>query len=129
MKIVSLCNKYHTAIEIALALQEEFGNEVSYHIIETFRDFYQQFKAILLVSKRDELEKLLKIPYEDITLSKYINSLNTDYQAVLHSAQYTYSNDVVEGNVNKLKKIKRDMYNRTSIQLLRNKVIFQLLYF
>lgn len=100
-----------------------------YPIIEIFRDFYRQFKSILLDSKRDELEKLLKIPYEDITLSKYIKSLNTHYQAVLHSAQYTYSNGVVEGNVNKLKKIKRDMYNRASIQLLRNKVIFQSLYF
>lgn len=100
-----------------------------YPIIALFKEFYGRFKMLLLQSKYEELEKVLNSTYEDITLNKYIKSLNTDSQAVLHAAQYTYSNGVTEGNVNKLKKIKRDMYNRASIRLLRNKVIFQSLYF
>lgn len=99
-----------------------------YPIIHLFKTFYKHFKALLLESRYKELEEVLNTTYEDTTLNKYIRSLNTDSQAVLHSEKYTYSNGVTEGNVNKLKKIKRDMYNRASISLLRNKVIFQSLY-
>ncbi|WP_243473966.1 transposase [Schnuerera ultunensis] len=38
------------------------------------------------------------------------------------------SNGVTEGNVNKIKQIKRDMYGRASYELLRKKVIYQSLF-
>lgn len=100
-----------------------------YKIINLFKDFYTNFKKSLLTQDWLNLTHIIKSRYDSKVISKFIAGLKTDFQAVINSTKYPYSNGCVEGNVNKLKKIKRDMYGRAHIKLLRNKVIYQSLYF
>lgn len=51
--------------------------------------------------------------------AKYIKS---DQKAVKAAIEYSWNNAVLEGTVNKLKAIKRQMYNRANIQLLFAKI-------
>jgi len=56
-------------------------------------------------------------------LQTFINGLRLDYQAVKAAMTSTWSNGQVEGKVNKLKFIKRQMYGRASFDLLRKRVL------
>lgn len=50
--------------------------------------------------------------------------IDLDIKAVQNAVAYDISNGIVEGFVNKLKVVKRMMYGRASINLLRNKIVF-----
>ena len=50
-------------------------------------------------------------------------SLVREGKALLESLESPYSNGPVEGSVNKIKTIKRQMYGRASFGLLRNQVL------
>lgn len=58
-------------------------------------------------------------------LKRFVTGLKTDYQAVINALTQPFSNGPTEGNVNRLKLIKRTMYGRASFHLLRNKVLYQ----
>jgi transposase len=49
--------------------------------------------------------------------------LRKDYAAVKAALTYEWSQGQVEGQVNRLKLIKREMYGRANFDLLRKKVI------
>ena len=51
-------------------------------------------------------------------------SLEQDYDAVKAGLSLDWSNGPVEGQVNRLKNIKRQMYGRASFSLLRKRVLF-----
>lgn len=51
--------------------------------------------------------------------------LRSDWEAVKNAFLYSWSNGVVEGHVNRIKVIKRQMYGRANFDLLRQKVLFQ----
>ncbi|MCA9840063.1 MAG: ISL3 family transposase [Trueperaceae bacterium] len=54
---------------------------------------------------------------------QFAQSIRNDYSAVKAGIDLPWSNGVVEGKVNKLKLIKRQMYGRASFKLLRKRVI------
>lgn len=54
---------------------------------------------------------------------RFAASLKTDYFAVKAALTYSWSNGQVEGQVNRLKLIKRQMYGRASFGLLRKRVL------
>lgn len=58
-------------------------------------------------------------------LKRFVTGLKSDYPAVINALTHPYSNGPTEGNVNRLKLIKRNMYGRASFHLLRNKVLYQ----
>lgn len=99
-----------------------------YPILKIYKSFYKRFKQYLVGSNVLCFLNLLSCWYEDNCLNKFIASLKTDWEAVLNSASCSISNGVTEGNVNKIKQIKRDMYGRASYELLRKKVIYQSLF-
>ena len=96
-----------------------------YPIIDTYRDFYDQFKTILVDLDYRSLRKILKHSFKNELIARYVKNLNKDYNAVLNAAKYKMNNGIVEGSVGKLKKIKYEMFGRASYKLLRNKVIYQ----
>jgi transposase len=49
--------------------------------------------------------------------------LKRDYQAVLNGLTLPYSSGKVEGNVNRIKMLKRQMYGRARFDLLRKRVL------
>lgn len=57
-------------------------------------------------------------------IRSFVNGIIKDYKSVENAVTYNYSNGVLEGNVNRLKMIKRSMYGRAGFHLLRQKVLF-----
>jgi len=58
-------------------------------------------------------------------LRRFVTGLNRDHHAIHNALTLPYSNGPTEGNVNRLKLIKRTMYGRASFGLLRKKVLYQ----
>lgn len=56
-------------------------------------------------------------------LKSFADSLNQDKQAVMAALKYEWSNGRVEGQVNRLKLIKRQMYGRAKLDLLKARVL------
>ena len=56
-------------------------------------------------------------------LKNFAKGLQQDYDAVKAAVSLKWSNGQVEGQVNRLKNIKRQMYGRAGFQLLRKRVL------
>nr|WP_280175170.1 ISL3 family transposase [Micromonospora cremea] len=56
-------------------------------------------------------------------LHSFIAGLRRDHDAVLNGLTLPYSSGVVEGHVNRIKMIKRQMYGRANLDLLRKRVL------
>ncbi|MDR2530017.1 MAG: transposase [Oscillospiraceae bacterium] len=56
-------------------------------------------------------------------MKSFASGLSSDLDAVRNSVTSPLSNGFVEGANNRIKKIKRDMYGRAKIDLLRVKVV------
>ena len=57
------------------------------------------------------------------TLKNFARKLSEDFDAVYAALQYDWSNGQLEGQVNRLKTIKRLMYGRANFDLLRLRVL------
>jgi len=58
-------------------------------------------------------------------ISSFVQYIRKDIKAVEQACLTSYSNALMEGNVNRAKAIKRSMYNRAGIKSLRAKMIYQ----
>ena len=56
-------------------------------------------------------------------LRSFANGIRRDQQAVTAGLALPYSSGTMEGNVNKIKMIKRQMFGRAGFALLRKRVI------
>ena len=56
-------------------------------------------------------------------LHSFVRGIKRDYDAVLNGLTMTWSSGVVEGNVNRLKMLKRQTYGRAAFSLLRKRVL------
>jgi transposase len=56
-------------------------------------------------------------------LTSFVNGIARDYAAVKAACSLPWSNGVVEGHVNRLKFLKRQMFGRAHLDLLRIKVL------
>jgi transposase len=56
-------------------------------------------------------------------LQNFAASLRQDYDAVKAALEYDWSNGQVEGQVNRLKIIKHQMYGRANFDLLRLRIL------
>lgn len=56
-------------------------------------------------------------------MASFAKGLLTDYAAIENALTLQWSNGPVEGNVNRLKTIKRQMYGRAGLDLLRRRVV------
>jgi transposase len=56
-------------------------------------------------------------------LHSFTTGLRRDHQAVTNGLTLSYSSGAVEGNVNRIKTLKRQMYGRASFDLLRKRVL------
>ena len=57
------------------------------------------------------------------TIATLYKGIILDIEPVRNSVRYSANNAFLEGNVNRLKEIKRSMYGRASYDLLRAKVL------
>jgi len=94
-------------------------------LISTLKEFYKLFKKTLVGLDKNKMIDIIGTNHESDVLQRFIVNLKTDYEAVINASTYKMNNGIVEGNVNKVKVIKRDMYGRAFIKLLKAKVIYQ----
>lgn len=83
------------------------------------------FSKILRSGTKEQLDEWLKKAYSlNLTrLKRFASGIYKDYKAVLNAVLYPSNSGVVEGNINRLKNIKRQMYGRAGLELLKRKVI------
>lgn len=56
-------------------------------------------------------------------LHRFVRGLRLDYNAVLNGLTLPHNSGAVEGNVNRIKMIKRQMYGRANFDLLRKRIL------
>lgn len=59
------------------------------------------------------------------TLKTFITGIKMDFKAVKNTIKYNVTNGITEGFVNKLKVVKRVMYGRAGLELLKKKMIME----
>lgn len=94
-----------------------------------FRDIYNaasSFYATIMGNDIDELDSWLdsygKSPIKELRSFAY--GIRMDLKAVRNAITLDTSNGIVEGFVNKLKAVKRVMFGRASLDLLKRKMVF-----
>ncbi|MCO1604761.1 transposase [Desulfosporosinus nitroreducens] len=87
--------------------------------ISDFRNIYVNKSVTLL---EEFVEKYFKSSNKN--LKSFANGIIRDFVAVKNSIISDYSNGFLEGNNNRLKMIKRTMYGRAGLDLLRAKIIY-----
>jgi transposase len=93
--------------------------------IGTLRRFLLRFRGLLRGSSKAKLQQWMK----DVEnsgferLERFVQFLRRDEAAVENAVTMPWSNGQVEGQVNKLKALKRQMYGRGSTELLRARLL------
>lgn len=85
-----------------------------------FQDLMKQKKPELLDSW---IESTLNTDVE--YLKRFAQGIKQDYAAVKAALTLVWSNGQVEGQVNRLKTLKRQMYGRAGFKLLRKRILFR----
>lgn len=98
----------HDLVARAYPLVQQFGNIVREHV-------HQSFETWLTACESSSIPDL----------ASFASGLRNDYSAVLAALKTGWSNGQTEGQVNRLKMIKRTMYGRASFKLLRLKVLYR----
>lgn len=97
---------------------------------ETVKHCYELVQELLKMIRREEPEDFLawykKASQSEVgTIRRFANHLYSDRKAVMAAMTYPWSNGQVEGQINKLKLIKRQMYGRAGLPLLRQRLLHQ----
>jgi len=104
----------------------DFNGTLMMPILKRVRRLVKRFNAMLKTGEGQVQEWIKSI--ENSTdklpgLETFARGLKRDIKAVQNAIQLKWSNGPVEGHVNRIKSIKRQMYGRASFELLRRKVL------
>lgn len=93
--------------------------------VECLHQLLQSFLEMLRMRQPERLNGWMKKARESgITeLGRFVAGIERDYDAVRAGLTFTWSQEPVEGTVNKIKTHKRLMYGRASFPLLRQKLL------
>ncbi len=94
-------------------------------ILKRVRRLVKRFKKMLKTGEGQIQEWIKSIEESKDNLpglKTFARGLKRDIKAVQNAIQLKWSNGPVEGHVNRIKSIKRQMYGRASFELLRRKV-------
>lgn len=102
----------------------DFLCQVCEEAAEAYR-LAQDFGQMIRQRQVDKLDEWLQQAEESVVaeFQRFAASLRRDYQAVKAALTYKWSNGQVEGQVNRLKFIKRQGYGRANFDLLRRRVL------
>jgi transposase len=89
------------------------------------RELAMSFGAILRVGKLDTLHRWMERARKTgiHALERVVRILKQDLRAVEAAVTKPWSNGPLEGHVNRLKTIKRQMYGRAGVELLRARLL------
>jgi transposase len=94
--------------------------------LQVVRKLVQIFKNMMKSGRgnvRRWIDFVKRSKYKLYGLKSFANGLSRDICAVENGIHLPWSNGAVEGHVNRIKNIKRQMYGRANFDLLRKKVI------
>ena len=103
--VEQLCQLF-PAIERAKQLAEEFSRIVRERLPD-------QFNGWLRAAMQSKLKEVVS----------FARGLSEDHEAVMNALRYKWSNGQLEGQVNRLKLIKRQMFGRAKFDLLMARVL------
>ncbi len=83
------------------------------------------FAEIMSRLRGDRLDEwIAKVEADDLPdLHSFVTGLKRDHAAVVNGLTLPYSSGAVEGNVNRIKVLKRQMYGRAKFDMLRKRVL------
>lgn len=98
--------------------------------LDWFSEMYnavEKFHAVITGSNTTELIRWMKCYWKTSisTLKTFITGLMKDFKAVRNTIKLSVTNGITEGYVNKLKTVKRLMYGRAGVELLKNKMVME----
>lgn len=87
----------------------------------------ERFCQVIKGKETTELIRWMKCHWKTsiASLKTFILGIMRDFQAVRNTIKLGITNGITEGYVNKLKAIKRNMYGRAGIELLKNKIVME----
>lgn len=94
-------------------------------LVKALRDLMLNFRRILSKGTPREFDQWMEnaLLLGKKKLNTLVNGMKMDIEAIYNAITTSLSSGMVEGNVNRLKNIKRQMYGRASLELLKRKVI------
>jgi transposase len=92
-------------------------------LLRQARTLSLEFKKMMEQKKGAELENWCQKASPLNSFKGFVRGIRQDFQAVEQAFSSTWSNGQTEGQVNRLKNIKRQMYGKASFQLLRLRVL------
>ncbi len=119
LKPEKACTDQHKALLVALRTQwPELAENVT---------LIQEFRGVLRQRRVEDLEAWVELAclasiFPEI--KRFAGNLRQDWDAVCEAIRQPWSNGQVEGQVNRLKLIKRQMYGRARFDLLRQRVLY-----
>ena len=89
------------------------------------RSLVMGFRTILRTGKIETLHKWMNKATDSgiYGMQRFVRKLKQDQSAVEAAVEETWSNGPVEGHINRLKTLKRQMYGRAGFELLRARVL------
>ncbi len=93
--------------------------------IEKAKELAQEFVRIVRERSSNKFNEWLRSSMQS-KLKEFVSfarGLSEDYEAVKNALSYEWSNGQLEGQINRLKLIKRQMYGRAKLDLLRARVL------
>src|SRR6266496_3510076 len=101
------------------------GHAFFSRLLDALAGHVTEFAKILTGLHGDRLDSWIAAVEADDQpdLHSFTTGLKQDHIAVLNGLTLPHSSGAVEGNVNRIKMIKRQMYGRASFDLLRKRVI------
>lgn len=89
------------------------------------RSLVMSFRGILQSGKTATLARWMKkaVGSGIYGMKRFVRKLNHDLAAVKNALRESWSNGPVEGHINRLKTLKRQMYGRAGFELLRARLL------
>lgn len=129
--IASVIDKALKGMDLDGTQQRTFDTLIS---LSWFKEMYEAMERFCKVIKGSETLALIKwmkkywktrIP----SLKTFIIGIKMDFQAVRNTIRLNITNGVTEGFVNKLKAVKRSMFGKAGLELLKNKLVLEHVFF
>ena len=93
--------------------------------IGRMRQLVLSFRSILCHGKVSSLRRWVRQANGAGTgpISRFVRQLKKDWSAVENAVKQVWSNGPTEGHINRLKMLKRQMYGRAGVKLLRARLL------
>lgn len=106
LQVIDRLRAVHPEVELAIDLAQSFAMMVRQHLEESLDPWLERAKTSSLAAFRS-----------------FAAGIRRDYAAVRSALSFLWSNGQTEGQVNRLKFLKRQMYGRAKFDLLRIRVL------